>query len=413
MALAVETTSSLPSGQRRRQGSFLSKSVVLTGGFAASLLLGGWMVVTLATMHGMGGAVAENGLPRFETSLQLNAIPRATRTERVVHLAKFSRLVKTPLMAVADAGAPRQMAARASATGVTLVRPAITLAAATPVQPLPPMPGLPTITTSKVTLPATVTAGLAARDTGGVTVPLRENAMVEPDARSTGALPKPFSLVLSNDDTAERLPDLGPLPMTRPGVTIEPEAEAEVAPPAAVKDKPAKRTLLAYAKPDVSMDDDEDDAPVSRPLFGGRKGVAIYDISAGVVHMPNGEKLEAHSGIGAMRDNPDYVHVPMKGPTPPGTYKVTMRESLFHGVEAVRLTPVDGVAPHGRVGLLAHSYLLRKRGDSHGCVAFANYPKFLSAFKRGEIKQMVIVKSMKGGFSKPAKTLASLFSRKG
>lgn len=412
MALAVETTSSFLIGHTRRQGSSFSKAVILAGGLGASLLFGGWMLATLATMHGMGSAVSEPGLPRFETSLKLNAIPRTVRADRTVHLAKFSRLVKTPLMAVADAAAPRQLTARASAVRVALARPAITLAAATPVQPLPPMPGLPSAEGAARTLrPAQAIAGLAARDTGGITVPLRENAMVEPDRTVTGGLPKPFSLVLSDDETAERLPDLGPLPMTRPGATIAAEAEAELAPPA--RAKPAKRTLLAYAKPDVSMDEDEDDAPIARPLFGRSKGVAVYDISAGVVYMPNGEKLEAHSGIGAMRDNPKYVHVPMKGPTPPGTYKVTMRESLFHGVEAVRLTPVDGIAPHGRVGLLAHSYLLRKRGDSHGCVAFANYPKFLAAFKRGEIKQMVIVTSMKGGFSRPAKTLASLFSRNG
>jgi hypothetical protein len=103
----------------------------------------------------------------------------------------------------------------------------------------------------------------------------------------------------------------------------------------------------------------------------------------------------------------------MKGPTPPGTYKVTMREALFHGVAAVRLTPTNGIAPLGRTGLLAHSYLLRSNpGDSHGCVAFADYPRFLKAFRRGEITHMVIVPSMKGKMA-PNRTLASLFSRKG
>ena len=36
---------------------------------------------------------------------------------------------------------------------------------------------------------------------------------------------------------------------------------------------------------------------------------AIYDITAKIVHMPNGEKLEAHSGLGAMMDDPRHVHV--------------------------------------------------------------------------------------------------------
>ncbi len=412
MALAVETTSSFPIGHTRRQGSSFSKAVILAGGLGASLLFGGWMLATLATMHGMGSAVSEPGLPRFETSLKLNAIPRTVRADRTVHLAKFSRLVKTPLMAVADAAAPRQLTARASAVRVALARPAITLAAATPVQPLPPMPGLPSAEGAARTLrPAQAIAGLAARDTGGITVPLRENAMVEPDRTVTGGLPKPFSLVLSDDETAERLPDLGPLPMTRPGVTIAAEAEAELAPPA--RAKPAKRTLLAYAKPDVSMDEDEDDAPIARPLFGRSKGVAVYDISAGVVYMPNGEKLEAHSGNRRHARQPEICACADEGPDAARHLQGHHARIPLPRRGSRAPDPVDGIAPHGRVGLLAHSYLLRKRGDSHGCVAFANYPKFLAAFKRGEIKQMVIVTSMKGGFSRPAKTLASLFSRNG
>jgi hypothetical protein len=36
---------------------------------------------------------------------------------------------------------------------------------------------------------------------------------------------------------------------------------------------------------------------------------AIYDISARTVYLPNGEKLEAHSGLGDKRDDPQYIHV--------------------------------------------------------------------------------------------------------
>ena len=135
-------------------------------------------------------------------------------------------------------------------------------------------------------------------------------------------------------------------------------------------------------------------SPIADP---GSKKVAIYDITNGGVHMPNGTKLEAHSGIGKMRDNPKYTHVKMKGPTPPGTYKLSMREKPFHGVAAIRLTSVDGKHPQNRTGLLAHTYLLRSRpGDSHGCVAFKHYDKFLAAFRRGEITHMVIVPEYNG-----------------
>jgi hypothetical protein len=74
-----------------------------------------------------------------------------------------------------------------------------------------------------------------------------------------------------------------------------------------------------------------------------------------------------------------------------------MRKGRFHGVEALRLLPADGENKYGRVGLLAHTYLLRGRpGESNGCVAFKNYSRFLAAFKRGAVKQMIVVPSLKG-----------------
>ena len=82
----------------------------------------------------------------------------------------------------------------------------------------------------------------------------------------------------------------------------------------------------------------------------------------------------------------------MRGVTPPHTYDLTFRESLFHGVRAIRLTPVGGEgAIFGRAGLLAHTYMLGPRGDFNGCVSFRNYAAFLRAFERGEIKRLVVV----------------------
>jgi hypothetical protein len=69
-----------------------------------------------------------------------------------------------------------------------------------------------------------------------------------------------------------------------------------------------------------------------------------------------------------------------------------MRESRFHGVEAIRLTPVNGKNPYGRNGLLAHTEMLRGRPEqSNGCVAFKDYERFLKAFKRGKITRMIVV----------------------
>ena len=134
-------------------------------------------------------------------------------------------------------------------------------------------------------------------------------------------------------------------------------------------------------------------------------GTAIYDISARTVRLPSGEVLEAHSGLGASMDHPDFVHLRMRGSTPPGTYDLTEREALFHGVRAIRLNPVGGSAAiHGRDGLLAHTYMLGPSGASNGCVSFRNYDRFLQAFLRGEVRRLVVVAGRGDG---PARFAAS------
>jgi len=126
------------------------------------------------------------------------------------------------------------------------------------------------------------------------------------------------------------------------------------------------------------------------PVAGN--GTAVYDIAAKVVILPNGERLEAHSGLGDKLDDPRFVHVRMRGPTPPGTYVLSEREALFHGVRALRLTPVGGnAAIYGRDGILAHTYMLGPNGDSNGCVSFRDYNRFLQAYLRGEVKRLVVV----------------------
>ncbi|HEY4192112.1 MAG TPA: DUF2778 domain-containing protein, partial [Mesorhizobium sp.] len=94
----------------------------------------------------------------------------------------------------------------------------------------------------------------------------------------------------------------------------------------------------------------------------------------------------------------------MRGPTPPNTYKLVMRESRFHGVEAIRLLPIDGRNKYGRDGLLAHTYMLRGgRGQSNGCVVFEEYDRFLKAFKKGKISRLVVVPGRSRGGTRIAK----------
>jgi len=126
---------------------------------------------------------------------------------------------------------------------------------------------------------------------------------------------------------------------------------------------------------------------------------AVYDISARTVYMPNGSKLEAHSGLGNLMDNPGHVSERNVGATPPNVYDLKPRERLFHGVSALRMIPVGDNGTLGRSGLLAHSYMLGPNGDSNGCVSIKNYEKFLRAFKNGEIKRLVVVPSLSDGLS--------------
>ena len=102
---------------------------------------------------------------------------------------------------------------------------------------------------------------------------------------------------------------------------------------------------------------------------------AIYDITARTVYMPDGRRLEAHSGFGDRMDDPRYVNVKREGPTPPNVYDLSLRENLFHGDRAIRLTPVGDGKMYGRDGILAHSYLLGPNGQSNGCVSFSRLPR--------------------------------------
>jgi hypothetical protein len=134
------------------------------------------------------------------------------------------------------------------------------------------------------------------------------------------------------------------------------------------------------------------DALSQDDLSGLDRWTAVYDISAHAVYLPNGEALEAHSGLGPRLDDPRYVHERMRGATPPHVYELTLREKPFHGVRALRLTPIGGKEHiFGRSGLLAHTYMLGPKGHSNGCVVFKDYHAFLRAFESGEVKRLLVM----------------------
>lgn len=176
---------------------------------------------------------------------------------------------------------------------------------------------------------------------------------------------------------------------------------------------PVTPTLASTGRPGVVSRREVHELPLPRPRLAALGPVqnlgskleeevhpfrtAVYDITAQTVYLPNGERLEAHSGLGSLMDDPRHVRVKNQGATPPNTYDLKLRESLFHGVQAVRLTPVDEGSMFGRDGILAHSYMLGPSGQSNGCVSFKDYPRFLRAYLRGEIDRIVVV----GRLTKP------------
>ena len=159
--------------------------------------------------------------------------------------------------------------------------------------------------------------------------------------------------------------------------------------------KPQSRSLLAFASADAGATGSF--GLSQNPALGGSqplydRSTAVYDISAHMVYLPDGTKLEAHSGLGSKLDDPRSARIRMQGVTPPHLYELKPREALFHGVPALRLNPIGGEDKiFGRSGLLAHTYMLGPNGDSNGCVSFKDYYAFLRAYREQGIKRLAVL----------------------
>ena len=158
----------------------------------------------------------------------------------------------------------------------------------------------------------------------------------------------------------------------------------------------SQNSLLAFASADASVTGSIIDTRSQNPMMGGAppydRQTAVYDISAQMVYLPDGTRLEAHSGLGSKMDDPKSSHVRMQGVTPPHIYELKPRETLFHGVPALRLTPIGGEEKiYGRDGLLAHTYMLGPSGQSNGCVSFKDYYAFLDAYKNKGIRRLAVL----------------------
>lgn len=254
----------------------------------------------------------------------------------------------------------------------------------------------------------------------GAFAPVVSAALREPEPLGLAVAPPPTSSEPQGEETPQPPAAIGastPMPPMRPRALDQrtiaqraPDARPVAATPALQEQgfsfsrifggilKPAEPqtdapSVMAYAPAPGALPNaiPSTPAPSGLALPSAGEKTAVYDISARVVYMPNGERLEAHSGLGPLMDDPRYVHTKMRGATPPNVYNLELRKGLFHGVQAVRMLPTDNRRMYGRNGILVHSYLLGPRGDSNGCVSVANYNAFLQAFVRGEVRRMIVI----------------------
>lgn len=231
----------------------------------------------------------------------------------------------------------------------------------------------------------------------------------ERDARIAAIIIESVPVPSRNPLFAGRLPEAEPqlpavpLPPGNPLLrgrrqlaSLTPTDLPDVAPPPA----------SAPAEPAPKAPDAPSSAEQGVPLPTPGSGFALYDIEGQVVYMPNGEKLEAHSGYGDSMDDVRQVALKMRGPTPPNVYTLRPREALFHGVETLRMTPVGGGKMYGRDGFLVHPFMMGPRGDSNGCISVKDHTKILAAYRRGEVRKIVVVARLPNS-RKPAPSLLS------
>jgi hypothetical protein len=326
-----------------------------------------------------------------------------------------ARLVRVPrLVTPADVRtlAAATVAAAAIAGAATWVQsaylpavPAVAPGAAT-AQPAKQMLPLASSTYDKTHDQIDTLAGLRSDptlrlDTSSVWLPAGGIAILRAPSRIANdrlaALPMPAPIVAAGNTPQTQTAELEdvPLPRAHPAAVAAlpvspkngPAETVASAPEATVATKPSGGGFFGMLERLFTPRDRK----TATTMMASNPRTAIYDISAHVVYMPDGETLEAHSGLGQWLDDPSSYTRKDRGVTPPNTYKISLREKPFHGVQALRLTPVGEASMYGRDGMLAHTYMLGPNGQSNGCVSFKDYEKFLAAFSNGEVEQLIVV----------------------
>jgi len=349
---------------RHHHRAVVGGAVLGLGSVSAVAIMAGTAAVAAAWM--VSGTLARN--PAFRASAPF-ALETAVMPRPPQRLADPADMFGSALASANPAYAPTDVTRAAALTPAVPVMAPLAPLALTTAAPPPVARPQQTAALKNVPLPAPRPAEVAQIQT-------------RPElSRTAASIAAPAAATGSRDVRANLMPTPS---QSTPHETQSGPSLAAVAPkPAApvttgsIGSAKTAAAHLAYNAPDV---------PAAR-----NSHTAIYDIVAHTVYLPDGERLEAHSGLGRMLDDPHFASAKGRGPTPPNTYDLTLRSGLFHGVQALRLNPVADSRMYGRDGILAHTYMLGPSGQSFGCVSFKNYPEFLHAFLRGEVDRLVVV----------------------
>ncbi len=338
-AASPSRRASVPRSKAPRPSGFLKATVAL----GLTIAVGGWMVGALATVQSVASVKPHGFSYDLRASLDLKPILTPISDEqRALKIAKFARLstVAAPKGARLEGAHLAHLEAQRPSQGE--VKDMLSLAFARE-QAEKRFAALADKRPADSEVKSVLVSAL--QDTVLVAPPSETAWDANPPGNADDGqvevadLQSPAELAVAEatgptEDNS--LPMAGPLPVGRPPANalamaiapsaVKPAARAPVV--AADEDEEEAPKALAFAKPENPM---KSVAPAVPWPDRGTK-IAVYDITAAKVYMPNGTVLEAHSGIGPMRDNPKFTHVKMRGPTPPGTYKLSMRKSRFMGL---------------------------------------------------------------------------------
>ena len=127
------------------------------------------------------------------------------------------------------------------------------------------------------------------------------------------------------------------------------------------------------------------------PISGYDRYTAVYDISARVVYLPDGTRLEAHSGLGAGARQSALRGRARSGPDAAACLRADAAGRLLPrrpGDTAQSGRRRRNLWPRRIAGPPVHA---RPNGNSNGCVSFKDYKAFLRAYENGQIKKLAVV----------------------